>query len=93
MVSAKSVYNQSEPIDRIRTYKATHPQCEYLLAFNEPNLTDQCNYTPQQAAVQWPRLKELADELGMKLVSPAMNYGTLGGYSDPVFSGITGTYR
>ena len=77
-------WNGSFDADRIRTYKATHPQCEYLLAFNEPNLTDQCNYTPQQAAAQWLRLKELADELGMKLVSPAMNYGTLPGYGDPV---------
>lgn len=56
----------------------------YLLAFNEPNLTDQCNYTPEEAAEQWPRLKAMAQRLGLKIVSPAMNYGTLSGYSDPV---------
>ena len=68
---------------QIRSYKQTHPNCEYILAFNEPNLTDQANMTPAQAARKWPELKALADELGLKIVSPAMNYGTLSGYSDP----------
>jgi len=70
--------------DKIRAYKAENPHCEYILGFNEPNLTDQCNYTPAQAAEFWPGLKALADELNMKLISPAMNYGTLAGYSDPI---------
>ena len=56
----------------------------HLLAFNEPTLTDQCNYTPQQAAEHWPALKALADELDMKIVAPAMNYGTLANYGDPI---------
>lgn len=68
----------------IRAYKQAHPQCKYILAFNEPNLTDQANMTPQQAAEKWPQLKNLAQELGLMIVSPAMNYGTLSGYSDPV---------
>ncbi len=70
--------------DRIRAYKAKHPECEYILAYNEPNLTDQANMTPQQAAAIFHEVKSLADELKMKIVSPAMNYGTLAGYSDPV---------
>lgn len=69
---------------QIRAYKQSHPQCEYILAFNEPNLTDQANMTPARAAEKWPELKNLATELGLKIVSPAMNYGTLSGYSDPV---------
>ena len=69
---------------QIRAYKQSHPQCAYILAFNEPNLTDQANMTPQQAADKWPALKTLANELNLKIVSPAMNYGTLAGYSDPV---------
>lgn len=77
-------WNGGFDADKIREYKAKNPQCEYILAFNEPNLTDQCNNTPQQAAEHWPRLKALADELNMKLVSPAMNYGTLSGYHDPI---------
>ncbi len=70
--------------DNIRAYKTQHPECLYILAFNEPNLTDQANMTPAQAASQWPALKNLAQELNMKIVAPAMNYGTLSGYGDPI---------
>lgn len=77
-------WNGAYDANRIRAYKAANPDCEYLLAFNEPNLTDQCNYTPAQAAEHWDDLKALADELNMKIVSPAMNYGTLDGYGDPI---------
>lgn len=70
--------------DRIRTYVVAHPSTKYLLAFNEPNLTDQANMTPAKAAQFWPQMVALAKELNLKLVSPAMNYGTLAGYSDPI---------
>jgi hypothetical protein len=70
--------------DGLRTFKAKHPECQYLLAFNEPNLTDQANMTPTQAAAKWPAVKAIAQELGLKIISPAMNYGTLAGYSDPI---------
>ncbi|MDR1683699.1 MAG: DUF5010 C-terminal domain-containing protein [Candidatus Symbiothrix sp.] len=70
--------------NKLRTYKASHPDCRYLLAFNEPNLTDQANMTPAQAAAKWPEVKAIAQELGLKIISPAMNYGTLSGYSDPI---------
>ena len=68
----------------IRAYKAIHPECEYILAYNEPNLTDQANMTPDQAAENWPALKAVATELGLKIISPAMNYGSLSGYGDPI---------
>lgn len=74
--------NYSE--DKIRAFVAAHPNTKYLLAFNEPNLTDQANMTPSKAAELWPPVVALAKELNLKLVSPAMNYGTLAGYSDPV---------
>lgn len=77
------IWNGNYNPDNIRTYKRTHPEAEYILAFNEPNLTDQANMTPAQAAQFWPDVVALAEELGMKLISPAMNYGTLAGYSDP----------
>lgn len=70
--------------DKIRKYVAEHPSTKYLLAFNEPNLTDQANMTPSQAAELWPPVVALAKELNLKLVSPAMNYGTLSGYFDPI---------
>lgn len=70
--------------EALRSYVKEHPNCKYLLAFNEPNLTDQANMTPQQAAAKWGDLKAIADELGLKIISPAMNYGTLADYSDPI---------
>lgn len=70
--------------DRIRAYVAAHPSTKYLLAFNEPNLTDQARMTPVQAAAIWPQVVALVKELNLKLISPAMNYGNLEGYSDPI---------
>ncbi len=68
----------------IRAFKTLHPECEYLLGFNEPNLTDQANMTPTVAAQKWVAFAALAKELNMKLISPAMNYGTLANYADPI---------
>jgi len=70
--------------DKIRAYVAAHPSTKYLLAFNEPNLTDQANMIPSKAAELWPDFLALAKELHLKIVAPAMNYGTLAGYSDPI---------
>ena len=59
------------------------PRPEYILAFNEPNFRNQSNMTPQQAAAAWPRLKAIADELNLKIVSPAMNFSPNPPYQDP----------
>ncbi len=78
------VWGRNYDADKIRAYVQAHPKTRYLLAFNEPNLTDQANMTPTEAAAYWSKVVALAKELELKLVSPAMNYGTLAGYSDPV---------
>lgn len=77
-------WNGNYSTDKIRAFVAAHPKTKYLLAFNEPNLTDQARMTPAEAAAIWPPVVALAKELNLKLVSPAMNYGTLAGYSDPI---------
>lgn len=77
-------WNNTYNADAIRRYVQAHPKTKYMLAFNEPNLTDQCNMTPAEAAKNWSEVVALAKELHLKLVSPAMNYGTLVGYSDPI---------
>lgn len=77
-------WNGNYSAARIRSYKAAHPECKYLLAFNEPNLTDQAHMTPSEAAALWPGLRDLCRELGLKVIAPAMNYGTLPNYSDPI---------
>lgn len=77
-------WSGSYSADRIRAYVKAHPNVKYLLGFNEPNLTDQANMTPQRAGELWPAVVRLAKELNLKLGAPAMNYGTLSGYSNPI---------
>lgn len=83
MVFLPMVWNAGINRDAILKYAKDHPDAKYLLGYNEPNLTDQANMTPAQAAAVWPSLKAVAQEAGLKLISPALNYGTLPGYSDP----------
>ncbi len=56
---------------------------------NEPNLTDQANCTPTQAATDWLMYEQIISDLANKgrtvyLVGPQMNWGTMSGYADPV---------
>ena len=69
--------------DAIRNYVKAHPDCKYILAFNEPNFKNQANLTPRQAADKWPDIKALASELGLKIISPACNYSSWAEYSSP----------
>jgi hypothetical protein len=74
---------------KMRDFLLTHPDVKYILGFNEPNFTGQANMTPTQAAANWTKIEAIADEFGLKIVSPAVNYcGTCvseGGttYNDP----------
>lgn len=77
-------WNANYNADAIRTYVKAHPGCKYLLGFNEPNFTAQANMTPAVAAQQWTAVKALADELGLELVAPALNYSPNPPYTDPV---------
>ncbi len=67
---AWSAYNANT----LREYYKAHPNDKYLLGFNEPNFPDQANMLPSVAAEKWHELEALADELGLILVAPAMNY-------------------
>ncbi|WP_431257471.1 glycosyl hydrolase [Roseateles chitinivorans] len=60
------------------------PTVKNLLVINEPNLTDQANLTPAEAAAQWPMLENIARQTGVKLIGPALNWGTMAGYKDPI---------
>lgn len=77
-------WNGNYNAEKIREYCKSHPQTRYLLGFNEPNFTAQANMTPQAAAEAWPAVKALADELGLKLVAPALNYSPNPPYTDPL---------
>lgn len=74
------VFNDTE----IEAYLKAHPEIQYLLLLNEPNLTDQANKTPAAAAAIWPRYEALATKTGVKLVGPAITWGTMANYTDPV---------
>ena len=75
---------QSDATDaNIRAFIQRNPHIRYIQAFNEPNLREEANMTPSQAAERWPRFRDLANELGLKIVSPSLNWGTLPGYHDP----------
>ena len=58
----------------MRNFYASHPDAKFLLGFNEPNFIEQANMTPSQAAAEWPKLESIADDYGLKLVSPAVNW-------------------
>jgi hypothetical protein len=47
---------------------------EYLLGFNEPNFYAQANLSAAEAAARWPDVERIADDLGLGLVSPAVNF-------------------
>jgi hypothetical protein len=63
----------------IESILKANPHIQYLLLLNEPNLTDQANMSPQDAARLWPRYESVAANTGVKLVGPAMSWGTLQG--------------
>jgi hypothetical protein len=73
----------------VKDFIRAHSEIQYLLVLNEPNLTDQANQTPVQAAINWPQYEQLIDDLAAEertvyLVGPAMNWGTMTDYWDPV---------
>jgi len=74
---------------RVKAFILAHPDVEYLLVMNEPNLRDQADRTPAQAATDWVRYEQVVAELAaqgrdIKIVGPAMTWGTMLGYADPV---------
>jgi hypothetical protein len=78
------VWNGNFNASDIESRLNANPQVKYLLVFNEPNLSDQANLTPQQAAALWPAIEAIAAHTGVKIVGPAITWGTMPGYADPV---------
>lgn len=68
------------------TFLKANPGIKYMLVLNEPNLVGQSNMTPQQAAKLWPQFEAIATQTGVKIVGPAMTWGTMTGYEDPVMA-------
>ena len=68
----------------IEGWLQAHPDVHHLLLLNEPNLTTQANLTPDAAAALWPAYEAIAARTGVQLVGPAITWGTMPGYQDPV---------
>jgi hypothetical protein len=73
----------------LKSFVLSHPEAKYLLVMNEPNLIDQANRTPTQAASDWLRYEQVVNDLAAQgrtvyLVGPAITWGTMPGLSDPV---------
>jgi len=76
-------------IDGVMSYILGHSEIKYLLVLNEPNLTDQANRTPSIAALDWVIYEQVIADLAdlgrtVYLVGPAMNWGTMTDYEDPI---------
>jgi hypothetical protein len=78
------LWNASYDAPSVQAYIKANPAIKYLLVLNEPNLVDQADMTPAQAAAAWPGYEAVAAATGAKIVGPAITWGTLPGYSDPV---------
>jgi hypothetical protein len=68
----------------MEAYLHSHPEIHQLLVLNEPNLTDQANMTPAAAAQLWPAYEAVAAHTGVRIIGPAITWGTMNGYEDPV---------
>ena len=56
---------------------------------NEPNLTDQANMSPAEAANEWVKYEQIVNEIEnsgrtIEIVGPAMTWGTMNNYWDPI---------
>jgi hypothetical protein len=78
------LWNASYDAATVEAYIKANPNIKHLLVLNEPNLVDQADMTPAQAAAAWPGYEAVAAATGAKIVGPAITWGTMPGYSDPV---------
>ena len=78
------LWNGSYDAATVEAYIKANPNIKYLLVLNEPNLVDQADMTPAQAAAAWPGYEAVAAATGAKIVGPAITWGTMAGYADPV---------
>jgi len=79
----------AQTIADAKSFILAHPEVKYLLVLNEPNLTDQANRQPADAAADWVKYERIISDLASQgrtvdLVGPAMTWGTLTDYWDPV---------
>ncbi len=79
----------AQMIADVKNFILAHPEVKYLLVLNEPNLTDQANRLPADAAADWVKYERIISDLAAQgrtvfLVGPAMTWGTMTDYWDPI---------
>lgn len=77
------LWNANYDAAAVKSYVLGHG-IQYLLVLNEPNLVGQADLTPAQAAAAWPGYEAVAAATGAKIVGPAITWGTMTNYTDPV---------
>jgi len=89
------LWNGNFDENAVVTFLVAHPRIKYMLVLNEPNITGQANTTPQRAAELWPRYESVAARAGVAIVGPAITWGTMPNYQDPVrwLDAFYGAYR
>ena len=78
------LWNASYDAPSVEAFIKANANIKYLLVLNEPNLVDQADMSPAQAAAAWPGYEAVAAATGAKIVGPAITWGTMPDYSDPV---------
>ena len=78
------LWNGNYDSTAVVAFLKANPNIKYMLVMNEPNLTSQANLTPQQAAQIWPGYEAISAQTGVKIVGPAITWGTMTNYQDPV---------
>jgi hypothetical protein len=78
------LWNGNFDASAVEAWLLANPQVKYMLVMNEPNLANQANLAPTQAAALWPGYEAVAAHTGVKIVGPAITWGTMSGYADPV---------
>jgi Glycosyl hydrolase catalytic core len=78
------LWNGSFNAANVVAFLQANPGIKYMLVLNEPNVGGQAYLTPQQAAQLWPQYEAVAAQAGVKIVGPAITWGTMPNYNDPV---------
>jgi putative glycosyl hydrolase len=78
------LWNGNFNANNVEAFLQANPSIKYVLVLNEPNLTSQANMTPQAAAQLWPQYEAVSAHTGVKIVGPAITWGTMANYQDPV---------
>ena len=83
-------FNEDDAVNNIKSLGV-----KYFMVLNEPNLVDQANMNPGQAASIWPKYERVSQRTGAKIVGPQITWGTMQGYGDPVvwMDNFIGSYK